>query len=130
QVVVERYGAVWFGKIGQPVGQATAELMRKGASAGSTSYLFLVQRRAPRPDVFRAPILDVSFDLASDEARLIPTYYGEVGLTRLMRSWIKIGPIDELPSDTLDTLTVVSSGRVLRDALRRSMAGSFLVEAS
>ncbi len=129
QDVIETFGAVWFGKIGQPIGRETASLLRRSAANGDGgSCLFLVQRYQSGTDLFRSCILDVATDGAPEEQILVPTYYEELGLTTHMRSWLKIGAIEKAPVVTLDRLTVVSSGRTLRNALRTSMAGAFVVE--
>src|SRR5712691_6376063 len=83
QRVVEEYGAVWFGKFGQPVGGSTADLLRP-PSVATWAYLFLVQTGNSGTRVFRGPILDVTFEPPCNELRLVPKDYGELNLTRLI----------------------------------------------
>lgn len=126
QAVISEFGSVWFGKFGQPIGRTTAERLERLRSSDGP-YLYLAQRHDQGMDVFQAPILRFTFTPPS-ERKLVPSYYEELNLTRLMRSWIKVGAIRPTSPSTLDELVVVSSGNTGRDALRRSMSGAFIVE--
>lgn len=126
-VIANRHGAVWFGKIGQPIGQASGRALQDQIADRTPTFVFLLQRSSSGIDVARCDLLDVAWDRPSED-ELIPDYYDEDGISQFMKSWVKISSITEgVPPACLSDWELIRSGRDLADALRVSMGGVFFV---
>lgn len=118
QQMIDKYGFVWYGKLGQAVSAAVlAEVMKadspkillihSGSSQRYWAYIDSVQREAP-------------------PFTLIPEYYRD--RSNDFKCWFRIKSFLTAPSDVMQHYAVVSSRKILSDASRLSMSPYFIIE--
>ena len=65
--VVQRAGAVWFGKMGSPVSQQYIDLMNKQVEDGTATYVYLVKGNRRKSTAYRSKIISISKTLPEGE---------------------------------------------------------------
>lgn len=125
--VIDRQGAVWFGKFGRPL--AAVHISKLGAQIREdlATYVYFVERRGGGYRVHQGALLALGRELPPAEAILVPDYYTELNLHRHVGLWAKFSQITAVDESELDRWLVQSSGSRVRDVLRSSMAAMFVV---
>lgn len=127
--VVSKYGAVWFGKLGNPLSQSRVALLSKQIEHSIPTFLFLVKGNRRKSTAFRSNLLLVSREFPK-ERNLIPPYYEEKMLIEFMKVWMKIGKIDTIEISDMRSLKAINSIFPIAETLIRSSSGYFLVHES
>jgi hypothetical protein len=128
--IVDKHGAVWFGKLGGTLSLSRIELLNKQIAQKMPTFVYLVKGNRRKSTPFKASILAISRDLPKKEKELIPPYYGEKKLLKFMNAWVKIGRIEQVEMSTLKNLKTINSIFPLEETLMRSSSGYFLVHES
>lgn len=117
QAVIDRCGAVWYGKFGSPVSEAKAELVmnqkdskilliHSGKNDRWWAHIDAIERKAPSSG--------------------FPSYYGK-GLSKF-HCWFHVTRIEKAEKDVMSQWIVPSSGKPLSLASRHSMSPYFFIE--
>jgi hypothetical protein len=128
-VLVKKHGAVWFGKLGNPLSPARVELLNKQIELKIPTFLYLVKGNRKKSTAYRADLLSVTRDYPKDKA-LIPAYYKKKKLTDFMKVWMKIGKIEPIEMEEMSKLKAISSIYPIAETLVKSSSGYFLVHES
>jgi hypothetical protein len=128
--VVDKHGAVWFGKLGGTLSLLRIEWLNKQVEQKVPTLLYLVKGNRRKSTPYKAGILAVSRDFPEMEKMLIPPYYGEKGLLKYMSAWVKVGHIEQVEMSDLKNLKTINSIFPLEETLVRSSSGYFLVHES
>src|SRR5829696_6225664 len=75
--IVDKHGAVWFGKLGGTLAQSRVEWLNKQIEQKLPTFLYLVKGNRRKSTPYKAEILAVSRDFPKNEKALIPSYYAE-----------------------------------------------------
>ena len=89
--VVDKHGAVWFGKLDGTLSLARIEMLNKQVEKKTPTFLYLVKGNRKKSTPYQARILAVSRDFPKKEKALIPAYYAEKKLLKFMNAWVKVG---------------------------------------
>jgi hypothetical protein len=128
QEVIQREGAVWFGKMGSPISQIRIEAINKQIEDGIPTYVFLVKGNRRKSTVFKGRLKQASRSLPEGEQSLIPDYYSEFDIIQYIRFWAKIDQIQPAEFSELEKLRVASSVLPIRETLFKSSSGNFLLK--
>jgi hypothetical protein len=126
KILTER-GAVWFGKLGKPVGKPNLQKMSHQIARGTPTYLYLVQKTASSYGVYRGTIVEVKTECPTEEKPLIPSYYFHSLDIDQVRFWAKLIELTAVGKDDLVKLRSISSTDPITVTLQSSMAGFFVV---
>jgi len=127
QQVVDQKGSVWLGKIGRPLAQHNLDILNGQIQCRTRTLLFLVQKRGREYIWTKAVLSEVSRSVPALARTLIPAYYQELGITKLVSTWFKVESLRKATRAEILNLQVVSSGRQIGDSLASSMAAIFMV---
>jgi len=128
--VVEKFGAVWFGKLGGTLSFARIELLNKQIALKIPTFVYLIKGNRRKSTPYKAKVLVISRDYPQKEKELIPSYYKEKKLLKYMNAWVKLGHIEQGEMNDLKNLKTVNSIFPLEETLARSSSGYFLVHES
>jgi hypothetical protein len=128
--VVDKHGAVWFGKLGGTLSLSRMEWLNKQVEQKVLTFLYLVKGNRRKSTPYKAEILAVSRDLPKKEKALIPPYYAEKKLIKFMNAWVKVGHIEQVEMSAMKNLKTISSIFPIEETLMRSSSGYFLVHES
>ncbi|MBE0671402.1 MAG: hypothetical protein IH588_12500 [Anaerolineales bacterium] len=128
--VVEKHGAVWFGKLGGTLSLARIEMLNKQIEQKTPTFLYLVKGNRRKSTPYKARILAISRDFPKKEKVLIPSYYAEKKLLKYMNAWVKAGRIEQVEMADLKNLKTINSIFPIEETLVRSSSGYFLVHES
>lgn len=126
--VIERHGAVWIGKLGKALGDNWIAIANEQCRRGEATYLLLVQKSGSSYEAHRGRVLEITKQLPSDGAKLVPKYYHENSITRQVSFWVKLASLVKVKQGGLMEYRIASSGRPLPSTLRKSMAALFVVK--
>lgn len=121
--VIEKYGAVWFGKIGQTIGNKRLSQLNLQCERGIPTYLYLAQRG----QFYRGKMIQIVQEVPSGQRRLLPTYYSQTGILKYMHLWAKISSLEKVRANDMGTLLSVRSGMGVPETLSTGMAPLFFV---
>ena len=127
QEVIAKRGAVWIAKAGKPLGRESLGAICNQASSRAPSFLYLVQREENSYQLYKGKILELSRSLPKDAKALVPSYYQHSFFLRKVGFWTKLSELREAPPKELDKLFVARTGTPAIVALKRSMAGVFVI---
>ena len=128
--VVDKHGAVWFGKLGGTLSQSRIDWLNKQIEEKVPTFLYLVKGNRRKFTPYKAKILAVSRDFPKKEKALIPPYYAEKKLLKYMNVWVKVGHIEQMQMSDLKNLKTINSIFPIEETLVRSSSGYFLVHES
>ncbi len=128
--VVDKHGAVWFGKLGGTLSLSRMEWLNKQIAQKIPTYIYLVKGNRKKSTPYKANIISVSRDFPKKEKALIPPYYAKKKLLKYMNAWVKIGFIEQVEMSDLSNLKTINSIFPLEETLARSQSGYFLVHES
>ena len=127
--VVRKYGAVWFGKLGQTISQSRVDTLNQQVEKKVPTFLYLVKGNRRKSTAYRAPLILVSREKPSENT-LIPEYYAEKDLLQFMKAWMKVGKIKPIEMSEMGSLKAINSVFPISETLVRSSSGYFLVRES
>ena len=127
--LVNKHGAVWFGKLGSPFSMVRINLLNKQIEQGVPTFLYLVKGNRNKSTAYCASLMFVTRDFPKDKA-LIPAYYKQKNLTDFMKVWMKIGKIEAIEMHALRKLKAINSIYPIAETLVKSSSGYFLVHES
>ena len=118
QALIDRYGSVWFGKLGLPVSEKAVGyicqsetpkilLIHSGKAERYWAYINTIQRESP-------------------PSHLIPEYYRNK--SDRFHTWFHVLSFEKADKDILSKYIVISSGQLLSSVSRSSMSPYFIVE--
>lgn len=129
--VIKRYGAVWFAKIGKPVGEKSIIRVNEQCRKGTTTDLLLVQKvnikRRAQFVAHKGTVVEMATALPTSEKHLIPDYYDRQDVTKHATLWVKLSEIIPLRSEELGNYKIASSGMALPWTLHKSMSAVFIL---
>lgn len=120
QEIINKYGFVWYGKIGA---KASDKLLKEVMKSDSPRILLINSGKADR---YWAYIEDYKFEQPSLSE--IPTYYGEK--IDNMKTWFKVVRFEPAPKDIMSKCCVISSGAKLGEVSKHSMSPYFKIRYS
>jgi len=126
--VIQRSGAVWFGKMGAPVAQHQVDVMMQQIEDGIPAYVFLVKGNRRKSTAYRGKILSLSRIKPENQDMHIPQYYFDLDLIKYMRFWVKLTEIISIDLAELNKLHVASSVLPLPETLVKSSTGHFILK--
>ncbi|MFC2083371.1 hypothetical protein ACFLSG_05000 [Candidatus Bipolaricaulota bacterium] len=128
--VVELEGAVWFAKVGAPIGLGRLGRLNSQVLAGKPSYVYLVQRQERRYAWARGTLIVAQREFPENEKEMVPPYYEHSGVLRQAATWFKFSDLAKVDGDRCSDLVVASSSRPIHHALHGSMASMFFVRSN
>ena len=128
--VVDKHGAVWFGKLGGTLSLSRIEMLNKQIDQKVPTFIYLVKGNRRKSTPYKAEILAVSRDMPKKEKALIPSYYAEKKLLKFMNAWVKIGHVEQVEMSAMKNLKTINSIFPIEETLVRSSSGYFLVQES
>ena len=84
QKVIENEGAVWFGKMGQPIAQNSIDKLNKQIDDNIPTYIYLVKGNRRKPSAFISDLIIASKTIPEEEMDLISSYYKELEIFRFI----------------------------------------------
>ena len=118
QEVIEKYGYVWYGKLGNRISNKVAETIL----ANENPRVLLI--RSGRFERYWAYINDISYNVPLDEA--MPQYYKNT--TREFKCWFKVVRIEKADNNIMSQCIVPSSNSSLSEASKYSMSPYFIID--
>jgi len=128
QKVIGREGAVWFGKMGQPISQNAIDKLNKQVEENIPTFIYLVKGNRKKPTFFISDLIVASKTIPDEETDLIPKYYEELGIIQFIKSWVKVTNLHEIDISYLSKMGVASSVYPLLESLSKSSSGHFYIK--
>ena len=116
--VIEKFGFVWYGKLGA---QVSAKMCQEIMGNKEPRILLIHSGKSMR---YWAYVDDITKETPSAEE--IPAYYREDA--QLFHTWFRVTRIDEAEKNVMSLCTVSSSGATLSQTSRHSMSPYFIIE--
>lgn len=117
QKMIDLYGFVWYGKLGNPVSDKVAKMVLKN------KQLKILLIHSGKLDRYWAEINAIQRDIPNREN--IPGYYRNNAIN--FKTWFKITSITKADKNVLSKCYVKSSNKPLSEASRRSMGPYFII---
>ncbi len=128
QKVIEQEGAVWFGKMGQPISQNAIDKLNKQVEDNIPTYIYLVKGNRRKPKAYVSDLVVASKTIPEEEMCLIPPYYKELKIIQFIKFWAKVTNLHEIDLKDLTKMGVVSSVYPLMETLVKSSSGHFYIK--
>jgi hypothetical protein len=126
-LVIEREGAVWFGKMGSPVSQDSIDILNIQVQQGIPTFVYLVKGNRSKSTAYRGRLVVASKTLLVTEKHLVPGYYAELNIHQYVKFWVKLSEIIPIDMVELQKMQVSSSVLPIQETLFKSSSGHFLV---
>ncbi|HFU3867148.1 TPA: hypothetical protein ACGO3B_000928 [Streptococcus suis] len=118
QEIIDKYGYVWYGKLGRAISSKIACEIKENKSP----KILLMQ--SGKGICYWAYVDDVIFEVPTREE--IPQYYRSKAED--FKTWFKIRKFEKADSKVKSECSVVSSGKTLAEASKRSMSPFFIIK--
>jgi hypothetical protein len=128
QKVIEQEGAVWFGKMGQPIAQHAIDKLNKQVDDNIPTFIYLVKGNRRKPNAYISNLVLASKTVPEDEISLVPPYYKELEILRFIKFWAKVTNLQEIDLKDLAKMRVASSVYPLLETLVKSSSGHFYIK--
>ncbi|MDY6846396.1 MAG: hypothetical protein SVP52_04610 [Chloroflexota bacterium] len=128
QKVIEKEGAVWFGKMGQPISQNAIDKLNKQVEDNIPTFIYLVKGNRRKPTTFISDLVFASKSKPEEEMDLIPPYYNEIEIIQFVKFWAKVTNLHEIDLKDLTKMGVASSVYPLLETLVKSSSGHFYLQ--
>jgi len=125
--VVNREGAVWFGKMGATVSQYHIDLLNEQVKDGIPTFVYLVKGNRRKSTAYRGALVLASKTLPEGEDLLVPSYYADLDIPKYVKFWVKVKVINPVEGSDLNKMQVASSLSPIGDSLVRSSSGHFII---
>jgi hypothetical protein len=119
QDLINRFGFVWYGKLGTPI---SAKIRSEILSAESPKILLISSGKADR---YWAFVTEIQRETPPME--YIPGYYRD--MSENFKSWFKVVSFESAPKDIMAQCIVTSSKRPLTEVSKYSLSPYFIIEA-
>ena len=116
--IIDKYGYVWYGKLGTPISQQVANEILQNDNC---KILLINSGRFER---YWAYIVEISKELPEQEK--IPSYYWDKA--KDVKTWFKVIKFEETPKNIMSMCRVFSSGNILSHVSKYSMSPYFVIE--
>ena len=116
--IIDKYGYVWYGKLGSAVSQKVIDEIMKN---DNPKILLIHSGKTGR---YWAYIESVQHDIP--EKKTIPEYYKNTA--GVFKTWFKVVKIINAPSNVLSICKVASSKRPLAEVSKSSMSPYFIID--
>ena len=126
--VIEKYDAVWFGKLGIPLSQKRIDILNEQISKNITTTLYLIKGSRSKSTAYQAAIIHLTKEQPSSETNLFPPYYLEKGICEYIKTWIKVIQISPIEMSFFNNFRVVNSVFPIQETLLRSSSGHFFIQ--
>ena len=120
QELIDKFGYVWYGKLGSPVSQKIKEEI---LATETPKFLLISSGKADR---YWAYVEAIQRETPPIEA--IPEYYRD--MREKFKTWLKIIRIEQAPKNIMAQCTVASSGSPLTEASKHSMSPYFIINTN
>lgn len=118
QEIIDKYGFVWYGKMGAAVSdKVIAKLLEN-------EEIRILLIRSGRIERYWAVITEIQHNLP--EREYIPDYYRDIAET--FKTWFKVSEFIPAEKDVLGHCLVSSSGAPLSEASKHSMSPYFIID--
>jgi hypothetical protein len=104
--IINKHGSVWFGVVGKTYSAENVRHIRENGE-----YLYIVQNTSAGTCTYKGKIADFSRSVPEAEKSWVPTYYHDAGIVSRARLWVKLSCLKRVPSEEIEKLRVVSSGK-------------------
>jgi hypothetical protein len=128
QKVIEQEGAVWFGKMGQPIAQHAIDKLNKQVEDNIPTFIYLVKGNRKKPNAYVSNLVVASKTIPEEELGLIPSYYRELEIIQFIKFWAKVTDLHEIELKDLTKMGVASSVYPLMETLVKSSSGHFYIK--
>ena len=128
QKVIDEAGAVWFGKMGQPISQSAIDTLNKQVKENIPTFIYLVKGNRRKPKAYKSNLVLASKTIPEEEMGFFPPYYKELEILRFIKFWAKVNNLYEIDLKDLHKMRVVSSVYPLAETLFKSSSGHFYVK--
>ncbi len=125
--VIEKKGAVWFGKMGATVAQRRIDVLNQQISDEIPTFVYLVKGNRLKSTAYRGKLIFSSKILPKDMEDFVPAYYSDLDLLRHMHFWVKLSEIAIIDFSALNHLKVTGSVLPIRETLVKSSSGHFFL---
>lgn len=122
--IINKYGHVWFGKIGRKIGNAGQNQIYDQIKNNKKSYLFLCKAKE-RDYMYIGQILDIKGSIESKELNKVPPYYRDK--VDMISLWLKIGKFWQSKKSLLNKI-YGSYGLPISNLIDRTMTGHMWVK--
>lgn len=116
--IIEKYGSVWYGKLGIAVSQKVIDMILQN----DEPKILLIH--SGKIDRYWAFVEKIQY--AIPEKNKIPDYYRDSADN--FKTWFKIVKIEDAPNNVLSICKVSSSKRPLSEVSKSSMSPYFIIE--
>jgi hypothetical protein len=125
--VIEREGAVWFGKMGATVSQHNIDVLNDQVKKNIPTYVYLVKGNRRKSSAYRGKLVVASKTIPIEEQHLAPQYYEELDIRQYMKFWVKLSEIIPIDMAELQKMRVSSSVLPIQETLVKSSSGHFVI---
>ncbi len=125
--IVDKYGSVYFGKMGQPISQLKVDQFNKQIEKKIPTSLYLVKGNRRKSTAYHAPLLFITRAMPKEDF-LIPSYYSEKEILQFMKVFMKVGRIEGFDMEDMSSLQTISSLYPITETLVLSSTGHFFVQ--
>ena len=117
QEIIDKYGFVWYGKMGVKISQAVAlDIMNN-----DNPRIILIQ--SGKAGRYFAHVSEIKFE--TPELDMIPSYYRSQYVN--FKTWFKVTSLEDAPKNILSHCYVRSSNKTVGEASRHSMSPYFII---
>ena len=116
--LIEKYGHVWYGKMGTPISETVISQIMECANP---QILLIHSGKARR---YWAYVQKITKELPPLQE--IPSYYRD--MHEKFKCWFKVTSFEAAPHDIMSRCNVASSGASLSEASKHSMSPYFIIE--
>ena len=117
QMLLDKYGYVWYGKLGAPVTPKMVSEMREQED------IKILLINSGKPDRYWAHVSEISYERPSYNE--FPKYYHDI--SDKLKTWFKITCFEQAPKGIMGRCFVTSSGSPLSEASKHSMSPYFKI---
>ena len=116
--IIDKYGYVWYGKLGTPISQQVANEIMQNENC---KILLINSGRFER---YWAYVVEISKELPNQVE--VPSYYWDKA--KDVKTWFKVVKFEETPKNIMSMCKVASSGNILSHVSKYSMSPYFVIE--
>jgi hypothetical protein len=125
--VIQKEGAVWFGKMGSTVSQNHIDRLNNQVEKRVPTFIFLVKGNRRKSIAYRASLIFASKTLIEKEKHLVPEYYSGLEIPKYVKFWAKLSEIKPIEFSDLQKMRVGSSVIPIGETLAKSSSGHFIL---
>jgi hypothetical protein len=127
--VLRKEDAVWLGRIGRPMGEATIQALNMQIGRGDDTRLYLTQKYNGSRVLYVCKLEKLSGtapSLSPPNVSCLPDFY-TTNIISQITLWLKISSIEQATPDQLALMHVASSGQTVSEMLERTRTACIVV---